>query len=519
MSASREKNKRKEQAQSGTPEVRSEKTGMSKGGKTALGIVIAVVVVAAIVLCSMLSSGFFAKNTTAATIGEHKLSPAMVNFYSGSAYSSFTQTYSDYVSLFFDTSKSLDSQVYDEETGETWGDYFLQQGLTSAAQTYAVYDDAIANGFTLTEEQEASIDSQLSSLESFIKLTGAQYGYNTVNSYLVAQYGTGCTEKLYREFLYVNTLAQAYTTSVSDGMTYTEDQLDEAYAADPSAYDGVTYRSYYFSSADYADDSTDSDEELTEEQQEAQTALQMAAAKTDADAMLAAITDEQSFIDLSLEYAPEDSKETYQDESATLKSDIRKSSCPTDLADWLFDSARAEGDTNCVETTSGYYVVYYLSRDTHDALTKNVRHILISVSDTSDESAVAEAHAKAEAILAEYQSGEQTEDAFAALSEKYLNDGTAAEAREYENVYPGQMVEEFENWCYDESRQPGDTGVVDSSYGSHVMYFCGDGDRTYRSILVENTLHSNDYNDWYNALTENATYTESAFGMKLANKR
>ena len=49
MSASREKNKRKEQAQNVTPEVKNEKKGMSKGGKTALGIVIAVLAVAVIV--------------------------------------------------------------------------------------------------------------------------------------------------------------------------------------------------------------------------------------------------------------------------------------------------------------------------------------------------------------------------------------------------------------------------------------------------------------------------------------
>ena len=82
MSASREKNKRKEQAQNVTPEVKNEKKGMGKGGKTALGIVIAVLAVAVIVFFSMLTTGFFAKHTTAATVGEHKLTPAMVDYFS-----------------------------------------------------------------------------------------------------------------------------------------------------------------------------------------------------------------------------------------------------------------------------------------------------------------------------------------------------------------------------------------------------------------------------------------------------
>ena len=41
----------------------------------------------------------------------------------------------------------------------------------------------------------------------------------------------------------------------------------------------------------------------------------------------------------------------------------------------------------------------------------------------------------------------------------------------YTDVYPGQMVAEFNNWCFDESRQVGDTGVVKTDYGYHVMYF------------------------------------------------
>ena len=138
MSASREKNKRKEQAQNVTPEVKNEKKGMSKGGKTALGIVIAVLAVAVIVFFSMLTTGFFAKHTTAATVGEHKLTPAMVDYFSTDAYSSFATNYSSYLSLFFDKNTALSEQTYNEETGESWADYFITSGLTNAASAYAI---------------------------------------------------------------------------------------------------------------------------------------------------------------------------------------------------------------------------------------------------------------------------------------------------------------------------------------------------------------------------------------------
>lgn len=64
MSASREKNKRKEQA--AVPETANEaKKGMSKGLKTTLIAVCTVLVVCIVVFFYMLTSGFFASHTTA----------------------------------------------------------------------------------------------------------------------------------------------------------------------------------------------------------------------------------------------------------------------------------------------------------------------------------------------------------------------------------------------------------------------------------------------------------------------
>ena len=43
----------------------------------------------------------------------------------------------------------------------------------------------------------------------------------------------------------------------------------------------------------------------------------------------------------------------------------------------------------------------------------------------------------------------------------------------YEGVSQGQMVESFDAWCFDSARKPGDTGIVKTNYGYHVMYFVG----------------------------------------------
>ena len=41
----------------------------------------------------------------------------------------------------------------------------------------------------------------------------------------------------------------------------------------------------------------------------------------------------------------------------------------------------------------------------------------------------------------------------------------------FTGVTKGQMVEAFENWCFDASRQAGDYGLVKTEFGYHLMFF------------------------------------------------
>ena len=114
----------------------------------------------------------------------------------------------------------------------------------------------------------------------------------------------------------------------------------------------------------------------------------------------------------------------------------------------------------------------------------NVRHILITpekadgASESTDEQWDA-AKTKAEELLAEYEKN-PTEENFADLATKNSTDpGSASNGGLYEDVYPGQMVETFNDWCFDESRQPGDTGIVKTNYGYHIMYFVSQTENYY----------------------------------------
>lgn len=79
---------------------------------------------------------------------------------------------------------------------------------------------------------------------------------------------------------------------------------------------------------------------------------------------------------------------------------------------------------------------------------------------------------EAQRILDEYLAGELTEDRFAELANTYSEDGGSNQnGGLYTDVYVGQMVEPFEDWCFDASRTHGETGMVKTNYGYHVMFF------------------------------------------------
>ena len=113
----------------------------------------------------------------------------------------------------------------------------------------------------------------------------------------------------------------------------------------------------------------------------------------------------------------------------------------------------------------------------------DVRHILVMPQGgttgedgqtTFSDADWAKAEAEANALLNEWLTKGNTEDSFAAMAQTHSQDpGSASNGGLYEDVYVGQMLPEFENWCFDASRQTGDYGIVKTTYGYHIMYYVG----------------------------------------------
>jgi hypothetical protein len=73
--------------------------------------------------------------------------------------------------------------------------------------------------------------------------------------------------------------------------------------------------------------------------------------------------------------------------------------------------------------------------------------------------------------------------------ENSTDPGSADNGGLYEEVYPGQMVESFNDWCFDPARQPGDTDIVETDYGFHIMYFVSKSDTLHWKSVAEDELH------------------------------
>lgn len=187
----------------------------------------------------------------------------------------------------------------------------------------------------------------------------------------------------------------------------------------------------------------------------------------------------------------------------------------TELDKWLFDEATKENDTKII-TSEGdkksTYTAYLLTEGSHkdESKTKDVAHILVKFdSDKPTDEEKAAAKAEAEEILASFLAGEQTKDAFEKLGKEKTDDSNVI----YEGVYEGQMLAEFEDWCFDEARKTGDTGIVETTYGYHVMYFIGEG-----KLAWENNAHDGVLGELFEAwLDEQATACGYTANEKVLN--
>lgn len=576
-----------------------------------LGIVLIVAIVCGAGFAVLKSTGVFARAQTAFSVGSHKVSVAEYGYMYYMQYQNTAnraqqseQQYG-YNMYGFDYTKSPEDQdspsADDDGNPIKWSKQLEDDTVEYMKEFYTLYDNALAAGYTVNDEEKADIDAQIESMRdtaSGKNSTQSNAISMSLNSYLKAYYGEGITESFMRKLMEKEMIVQRFSEDKQKEFEdkYTDEALDAEYKKDTSEYDVIDFRMYPFEP-----ETLEAKEGETAEALQKRQDAENAKAMEKAEALLAKVTDEESFkkeaavyieekeneenaseaadetaeaaetvdetaeaaddkaaddakdADKADDKAAEDVKDAEAaedaDETAEAAEDTEEeekddhdadtkaygtaknqlTGISEDAAKWAFDKARKAGDKKAFADDNGKAYAMYVVKPAYPQPTVDVRHILFMTIDSetqeklSDEE-IAEKKKQAEQLLADWNARDEkdkTEEAFGELAAAQTEDtGSKENGGLYEKVTPGQMVDSFDKWIFDDSRKEGDVEIVESEYGYHVMYYVGNKNLAYRNSL--RTTHTqDDYSGWLEEelSKDSVAVTKNDAGMKKGYDR
>lgn len=421
-----------------------------------------------------------------------------------------------------DFDKKLSQQTTTNDDGDTvtWAEKIRDEVMENIKNTYLYYYEAVkANDGKepkITDDQKKELKETLSEYEE----SANGYGF-TVSGYLTAAMGKGVTEEVFKREAKVSYIADNYKEEYQEELNSKE-------------YSNKDYKKYL--------EDNKSDLEVVDIK------YFECDSEDDAKAFVKALkSDGSNFAELASKYTSSDDKynkeankdpveTTYTEMTRDVLKNLGAAIAQADESkddnaeatysglDWIFSSKRKEGDVKQVSTS----VVYMLKKArVSETKTVNVRHILISPlseEDQQDSSKKATdasakewkaAKKKAEKILAEYKKGDKTAESFSELAKENSTDSNASDGGLYENVTPNQMVPTFNAWCFDSSRKAGDTGIVKTEYGYHIMYFEGRGDFAVWKYTAQQALASEDGTKTQEKLEKSYKIKENWLGSRF----
>lgn len=495
---------------------------------------ICILLVAGVVLYgvgSMLTKVFCLpqKVLTVATYEDEKINVAEYNYYYMNLYNQIANTAQQLDSYYgagygayytgFDMKVNPAEQDYIGEDApegvETWADYFRLMAPEKAVIQRMLYAEAMSEdakkaGFKFDDAAQKEINDQVDeAMKQFIE--SAEEQDFSIDNYISKTCGEGLTEKSYRELINRDLVVEKYLSWYQENTTetITKDEVNSYYKENRADFDLVDARLFAISYAKAGENADKKDPTYTQ-----------AEAKKLANEFKGKVTDEASFIALAKEYAIPSQKESFAKDSATLAENLTKASISAKgVANWLFDSTRKTGDVAVIEDedTDVFYIAYIKAPAAPDKQTAgaDVRHILVQAETTKENSKgeevklsqseidknFADAKAEAEKILKEWKDGKATEETFAALATEKTDDtGSKETGGLYEDITStSSYVPEFLDWAL-ASHKKGDTDIIKTDYGYHIMYFVGADEAEKWESDVRTAISTDKFNDYSTGL-------------------
>ena len=361
----------------------------------------------------------------------------------------------------------------------TWADAIRYLATNQLVEIKYFANLAEKEGLTLTEDELAEIDTEIESAR-----TNAKNNDYSLDRWFRTNLGNGIDEKVVRQVYEEQYLAQKYYEKYEADTTaaITEAQINDKYNADKDSFDLVDIRYYEFTTKTptLADDATTEEKDAATKKAQEET-------KAKAEAFLANVKDEASFIsEAKKAILTADNKSTTDPDEVTNYNDATYAELEQyseDGAKWVYDDARQVGDKTVIDLGNGSYAVVYMVTLPHKDMSvysHAVRHILVAFPEDEETGETKELttsekatyKAKAQEILDEYLKN-PTEENFANLAKEKTEDpGSKDNGGLYEDLNADtSFVEPFKDWYLDASRKAGDTGIIETDYGYHVMYY------------------------------------------------
>ncbi len=441
-----------------------------------------------------------------ATVDGQKISIGMYDYYYASIVSYYEQ-YASYGYYSLDTTKDYSKQYTTDDDGNkiSWQKFFETEALKEVEQITTYYSKALEEGVTLTSAQKKTIDKQISTLKD-----SASQNDVSLDQYIKANFGTYCSEDTIRLMLEQYYLSANYKGKFKCETKVTDNDVDKYYNDHKNDYKKIEF--YYIASPYDATDDNSKNESI-------KTAEKIMAKMKDKKSVIALVPEVySSYIDsqvkssmeqdstLTEKKAREEAVKSYESNVVTT---VSGSDSPFDdkMNTWLFsDDTKVGSKKYYIDESAGYiYIVLKTSKaSVEEDETYTVRHILVAPESSSNSSSStsekteytdeqwAAAKKKADSILAKFNKTDKSEYEFAKLAEQYSTDSASTSSGSndsfgglYESVTLGQMVPDFEKWSIDDSRKYGDTGIVKSDYGYHIMFFINDCPEYQSKIIAQ----------------------------------
>jgi parvulin-like peptidyl-prolyl isomerase len=427
--------------------------------KRTLAIVLAVATL--VMAFSLTSCGKKISEIDVITSEHYTVSAGMITYSLYDSYYYYVNYFgSELLKLYFgiDTTLSLKEQYSDETKKITWFDVFKTDAVDGFCNALALCEAAYRNGVELSDIDKKYVESEIEEIKSMATKNKMDLG-----EYIEFIYTKGVTEADVRKSLEIYRLANKMRYKDYSEVEVSETEINNYLNQHKNEY---LWRDIICFELVLANDS----EKNTAIKEYGQ---RLKNAKT-----------EEEFRSIAAEFLASD---VCVDNKKVVMSEKLQNNVEEDtkaaVDEWMFAEGTVIGSTYLHEGNASYVAYMATSEAYLDETPTRKFYTILFTSDiygTNDEMKTA-----AEAVYNEWKDSGEDMGKFAQLAEKYTTDTSSVYTGGlYTNISKGDLTDELNDWLFAEEREIGESAIISTSFGYHIMVYAGAGEPAWKVPII-----------------------------------